>query len=466
MMAKKSKSELVEEGKALASEIQMVRSKGPLNFALVLAEDGVAVRFDKVKSPEALFNLVKKADGATSRGTAGTAEMDGKIIVLTCAAGGWEAPPKLGKAFKRHLKVRGLAFKVRLQGAVVEEDDGEDDPGTEGGTGSTPEAPESPPDTTGVPRPGSPPNPDNGLKDKLQKAFEKIRPRLLDALASCPPDYKSKLSGPATVFAKAMKEEKYETALAALGLLRKALVAAPTENELAEQLKEADDATKLAGMADLIDGLLARKGGDGDFGKTIKPRLREARTKLKSALAATPAPDGSTLEALRKIKTQLDQAFLADLKSEGHGPQRHEGDVTKAQLADRAMYKKDPMTGTTSDGAHPGKTHKCGKVATRITDPGVYVDADETIRALPGFKTLKDDPVTVSEGRFEIEIPIEDALGGKFASHVEGVRVLGSNKHPTGTEDVDFTGGTVIAVYDRAPDGTVTLLTLYPNPKP
>lgn len=40
---------------------------------------------------------------------------------------------------------------------------------------------------------------------------------------------------------------------------------------------------------------------------------------------------------------------LAELARQGHGPQRHEGDVTEAQLWNRAYHGLDPMTGATVD---------------------------------------------------------------------------------------------------------------------
>jgi hypothetical protein len=459
-MAKKTKEELVAEGKALNTDITAVRSKGAHNFAVYLADEGVIAMFDKVKSADALRTAAKKAEGATSKGAVGTVTVEGKDILLKCAEGE-TPPPKLGKAFKKHLKERGLAFKVVLVDAtdkVLEADE------EEAVTPPDPTATTAPPDATDVPRPTAVPNPDNGIKDKLEKAFEKIRTHLIDALKAAPVDYQPKLKTPALAYSNAMKAQDYETALAELGKLRAAIVKTPSVERLTQQLTEKADPAKLVAMKDLMDGIVKRAGAEPDFDKSAKPLMKEMRAALKVALAAKPGPTGADLTTLTDMKKQMDDTFLAYLATEGHGPQRHEGGVTKVQLTDRAWSKKDPMTGTTVDGAHGG-THRCGKTAARIKEAGVYVDAEETFRASPLFTTNKSGATSRGEDRFEVKLPIKDVLGDTYKTVVEGVTVQGSNKYPTGTADTDFTDGFVIAVYDIASDGTITLMTMYPDPK-
>ncbi len=455
-MAKKTKAELVEEGKALGADIQMVRSKGPANFALFLADDGVVAVFDKIKTPDALRLIAKKAEGATSKGAVGTATVEGKTVILQLAEKE-EAPPKLGKSFKRHLKERGLAFKVEIKGS--------DGKLLEGDEEEAAGAPAGPEDATGVPTLGATPDPDLGLKDKLEKAFEKMRGPLLDAITNAPVDYQNKLKQAASIYATAMKGENYEAAFKTLAVLKPLIQKAPTTERMKAALADKGDPAKLAGMKDLLDGIVARAASDGTFDKDAKPLMKEARGALKEALGKKPAPTGEELKALQEMKKKLDDTFLAYLKKEGHGPQRHEGGVTKAQLSDRVMKKFDPMTGSTQDGVHSGGTHKCGKDATRITDPGVYVDADDHIRGTGAFKTNKDDAVKKGEGRFEVELPLATVLGSDYKKFVEGQRNTGTNKYPAGPGDIDFTDGTVTAVYDIGNDGTMTLLTMYPNPK-
>lgn len=448
-MAKKTKEELIEEGKALALDIQAIRTKGPLNFAVFLGDDGVVALFDKVRKPEALRIDAKKA-GATPKGAVGTATCEGKVILLTCAEG--EAPPpKLGKAFKRHLKDRGLSFKVRIAdvtGKVIEDD--EDD--------------EAPPPKDGQAKDSTAPEPATGIKEKLEKAFDKVKAVLVETLKAAPSDYQPKLRTPALAYTDAMKAEDYETAMKALTALRQALMEAPTAERLTGRLADKGDPAKLAEMEGLLDNIRQRAKAEKDFDKTAKPLMKELRGALKTALAARPPPDDKVLAKLARMKKALDQTFLDYLKQEGHGPQRHEGDVTTAQLTARAVERKDPMTGTTTDGVHGG-THKVGRHATRIKDAGDYVDAEDTVRGSQAFADSRKDAASKGETRFSVELPLKDVLGDDYKDKLEGVGRLGSIKHPTGSAPTDFTDGTLTAVYDVAADGTVTLVTLYPNPK-
>ncbi|MBL4767173.1 MAG: hypothetical protein JKY94_05580 [Rhodobacteraceae bacterium] len=64
--------------------------------------------------------------------------------------------------------------------------------------------------------------------------------------------------------------------------------------------------------------------------------------------------------------------------------------------------------------------------------------------------------------KIEVILPIEDVLGRNYATKVEGVRRLGSVKNPTGTEVVDFDGGSVVAVFKLSLSGEPQLLTMYP----
>jgi len=308
------------------------------------------------------------------------------------------------------------------------------------------------------------PNPDNGIKDKLEKAFEKIRTHLIEALKAAPVDCQPKLKTPALAYSNAMKAADYEIALTELGKLRAAIVKTPSAERLKQQLTEKAEMAKLVAMKDLLDGVVKRATADRDFDKMAKPLMKEMRDALKVALAQKPAPTGADLTTLTDMKKQLDNTFLEYLAKEGHGPQRHEGKVNKVQLTDRASSKLDPMTGTTTDGADGG-THRCGKTAARIKDPGVYVDAEEKFRASPKFTDNKKDATTRGEDRFEVSTPIKDVLGDTYKTLVEGVTVQGSNKYPTGTADTDFTDGNMIAVYEIASDGTITLMTMYPDPK-
>ena len=189
----------------------------------------------------------------------------------------------------------------------------------------------------------------------------------------------------------------------------------------------------------------------------------------------------AALNALRAGRTRLDNMIntrsrevdalvasrFVELEAQGHGPQRHEGAVTRQMLEDRVMRGFDPMTGSRSDGVHVGRDHRPPEVASRIVSEADYVAADAIIQrsadftdALNAASARPAKPVR----RFRVEVPIEDTLGPDFARRVEGVERIGdfgdSGARPV---DVNFEGGTVIAVYTLRPDGSVDLYTLYPN---
>lgn len=189
----------------------------------------------------------------------------------------------------------------------------------------------------------------------------------------------------------------------------------------------------------------------------------------------------AALNALRAGRTRFDDMLntrrrevdalvarrFAELEAQGHGPQRHEGAVTRQMLEDRVMRGFDPMTGSRSDGVHVGREHRPPEVASRIVSEADYVAVDAIIQRTPDFtdalNAASARPVKPVR-RFRVEIPIEDALGPDFARRVEGVERIGDfGDSGSRLVDVNFEGGTVIAVYTLRPDGSVDLYTLYPN---
>jgi len=101
----------------------------------------------------------------------------------------------------------------------------------------------------------------------------------------------------------------------------------------------------------------------------------------------------AALNALRAGRTRLDDMIntrhrevnalvanrFAELEAQGHGPQRHEGAVTRQMLEDRVMRGFDPMTGSRTDGVS-GSTHPLNRRATRITSEADFVAAEAFIR--------------------------------------------------------------------------------------
>ncbi|MFL4469066.1 hypothetical protein ACERZ8_03995 [Tateyamaria armeniaca] len=127
-MAKKSPKELKDEGVALGALIAKARKK-PHNFALVIAKDeGVVLEADPRKASAVMWRQAK-ANGGTSKGTMGTFSVRGKLLEFTVE--GEDSPPKvLLMQTKKHLKDRGLAFKVAFvmpSGESISDDGDEDD---------------------------------------------------------------------------------------------------------------------------------------------------------------------------------------------------------------------------------------------------------------------------------------------------------------------------------------------------
>jgi len=441
-MAKKSKAELVAEGK-LATAIIAAARKKPHNFALLIGPDGVVLKAD-LRLPTGKLKTEAKKDGASNKGAVGVMTVDGREITLACAED--ESPPgNLGKLLKKYLMERGVAAKVILiagDGAVLdageEETDGPSDSGTD------------------TPAPDS-------IEAKLRKAFDKSKPALVSALRNGPSDHAETLRKLVKGFEASMAKPDFELALKVLTKLRQEIASTPSGERLTQALTGKDDPAKMAQLGALLDACIDRAGKEADFDKSAKPQLRDLRTALKDAMQGTPTPEDRV--KIEDMKAKLDDLFLADLAKQGHGPARHEGNVTPAQLTDRAVDGKDPITGTTTDAVHGG-THRYSRHATRFKDAGDYVDADETIRDHADFTTNKDLSIAASDTRFSVQLTLEEVMGSGYEAMLEGVSRIGSANHPTGSQPTDFEDGTLTAVYDIMPDGSIKLLTMYPNPKP
>ena len=155
---------------------------------------------------------------------------------------------------------------------------------------------------------------------------------------------------------------------------------------------------------------------------------------------------------------------FAELEAQGHGPQRHEGAVTRQMLEDRVLKGFDPMTGSRTDGV-TGRPHIVSRRATRITSEADFVAAEALIRRSPEYRFARDTALSLAgngRSRFEVVLPIEDVLGPDYANAVEGVTRVGSFKNSQGVTPIDFEGGQIKAVYELTPDGEPLLVTLFP----
>lgn len=236
-----------------------------------------------------------------------------------------------------------------------------------------------------------------------------------------------------------------------------------------------DIVTKLDNLpppAGSVDDAIELAAKDVKYARGSTPQLRELNALIKSIDDADLAKlTEDKRKELAALKEQLDDYFsCGDLSrkeylrngtpTKGHGPQRHEGQLSDEQLADRAMHGKDPMTGTTSDGVHGGE-HRYSKNATSVVSPKDYIEGESFLRNSPAFTTAP-----VSNGRKKVQIPLEEIYGSDYKSAVRGKTRVGSKANPTGSQDTDFTDGALVAIYQQADDGAWHLLTMYPDPKP
>lgn len=100
-------------------------------------------------------------------------------------------------------------------------------------------------------------------------------------------------------------------------------------------------------------------------------RPRDAIVALRTAAAGY---DGMLGKRQASAATNVSRRF-ADLSNQGHGPQRHEGAVTKAMLEARGLRGIDPMTGTHVDG-ETGSRHRAPRAASRFTLPDAFVTTE------------------------------------------------------------------------------------------
>ncbi|MEM9393745.1 MAG: phage minor head protein [Pseudomonadota bacterium] len=210
-------------------------------------------------------------------------------------------------------------------------------------------------------------------------------------------------------------------------------------------------------------------GGTAFTAGAAKLGINLTRLRPTAALNALRAGRNRFDDMINTRRREVDALVasrFADLEAQGHGPQRHEGAVTRQMLEDRVLRGIDPMTGTTTDGV-TGGTHNTLRTATRITNEADFVAAEAQIRRSPDHRATRDEAMSRlglrTRTTFEVSLPIEDVLGRDFQNVVEGLRRLGSVKNPTGIQTVDFGGGTVTAVYELLRTGGPSLVTLFPT---
>jgi SPP1 gp7 family putative phage head morphogenesis protein len=184
-------------------------------------------------------------------------------------------------------------------------------------------------------------------------------------------------------------------------------------------------------------------------------RPRDAFVALRSATAR--------METLLAVRRTTASAFVArrfaELEAQGHGPQRHEGAVTRQMLIDRVLDGKDPMTGTSVDSV-TGRPHRPPPIATRITTPEAFVAAESYLRRTAEYRAARDAALFAPiyrRGGFSVVLSLDDALGPGYLRIVEGIKRADGS-----IVDVDFEGGLLLAIFRLEPSGAPVLVTMYP----
>ena len=189
-------------------------------------------------------------------------------------------------------------------------------------------------------------------------------------------------------------------------------------------------------------------------------RPRDAIVALRTAAARY---DGMLGMRRATVVSYVSRRF-ADLSTQGHGPQRHEGAVTRAMLEAPVLRGIDPMTGTRIDG-ETGRPHVAVSSASRFTTPEAFVAAESYVRRSPDYRAARDAALSdldYRDGYFEVALPIEDVLGRDLLAAVEGVVRIGPRSNPQGVAEMNFEGGLVIARFRIAADGEPRLITMFP----
>jgi hypothetical protein len=204
------------------------------------------------------------------------------------------------------------------------------------------------------------------------------------------------------------------------------------------------------------------------------------------------------LEAAERASPESRRIMAAVDQGAGHGHIRHDGWVTEEANMRRAAYLEDPaqlcigkrLRGI--DGLKPNdKRHRCGPLATRITDPDAFATAFARGVQHPEVQAALSTPHDQKRRPGAVEVPIVDLLGKdghKLCTGWQLEPLAGSmyaaidNRHTWRTALVQerqpnvqrpivrpvatFEGGTIIFVvgHNEARDG-YEIMTLCPQPR-
>ena len=179
-----------------------------------------------------------------------------------------------------------------------------------------------------------------------------------------------------------------------------------------------------------------------------------------------------TKEAEVQIAKQITEKQYDEIAKSGHAVQRHGESITERQLDDRAMYGKDPITGTTDDAFRKDINgnrllHRSSKDATKFTNKDALVKAEIYVKNSQEYRNaLNNANATGLSDNFAVDgIKLEDIFGANYKDEVFGKTRIGSKNNPVGTVETDFTDGTVKAAFKKDANGNWQLETIYSQPK-
>ncbi len=203
------------------------------------------------------------------------------------------------------------------------------------------------------------------------------------------------------------------------------------------------------------------------------------------------------LAAVRGCRSEVQQIFAALDQGGGHAHIRHEGWVTEEMNQRRVAYLEDPAQldmakrAARIDGILSGnQLHRCGSIATRITDPEVFAAGITRAVEHPDVRAALETDFKDRRAPGQVVLPIADLLGSEGYRYCTGWQldmVDGSMKtarerrdafaeaqagnattdgpepkvRPVGT----FDGGTIIVTFgpNRVRNG-YEIVTMYVNP--
>jgi hypothetical protein len=117
--------------------------------------------------------------------------------------------------------------------------------------------------------------------------------------------------------------------------------------------------------------------------------------------------------------------------------QRHGENITERQLDERAMYGKDPVTGTTDDAFRRDASgnplpHNSGKDATKFVSKDALVKAENYLKNSTEYKNALSAADSSGETFFKLEnIKLEDIYGPNYKSYVFGKTRTGTKNNPS-----------------------------------